>query len=142
MNAWYLPFILQGVSMFVDEFYFHEKRGLGKWERIGHPLDTVTVLACFAYLIWGSPSEMIYVSLCAVSCLFITKDEFVHRRNCSPMEHWLHALLFLLHPICFTAAFMLWQQNDLIALKVQFSIVFIFLIYQTLRWSKKWRMQA
>lgn len=141
MKAWYLPFIIQGLCMFVDEFYFHEKRGLGKWERLGHPFDTITVLSCYGYLIWFNPSEMIYVSLCAVSCLFITKDEFVHRRDCTSYEHWLHSLLFLLHPICFVAAYMLWQQNDFAALKIQFSIICLFLIYQTLRWSTKWRTQ-
>lgn len=142
MKIWYLPFILQGLSMFVDEFYFHEKRGLHKWESIGHPLDTLTVLACYGYLIWGHPNEMIYVVLCAISCLFITKDEFVHRQNCMPIEHWLHALLFLLHPVSFVAAFMLWADGDRGILQIQFTVICLFLVYQTLRWSSVWRMRA
>ncbi len=142
MKLLYLPFIIQGMAMFVDEFYFHEKRGLGRWESLGHPLDTSTVLACYGFLLWGSPSVVIYIGLCAFSCLFITKDEFVHREQCSPVEHWLHSLLFLLHPVCFTAAYHLWKMNDLMALQFQFVVIALFLVYQTLRWSSKWRMQV
>jgi len=28
--------------MGVDEFYFHRRRGLPRWERLAHPLDTMT----------------------------------------------------------------------------------------------------
>ena len=141
MTYLYLPFILQGLVMFVDEFYFHEKRGLLLWEKLGHPLDTLTVLLCYSYLLWGGGDLTIYVVMSSVSCLFITKDEFVHSPVCPPAEHWLHSLLFILHPICFLAAYFLREQGDITFLKIQTLVIFIFMFYQALRWSYPWRMQ-
>ncbi len=142
MKLLYLPFILQGLCMFVDEFYFHEKRGLLLWEKVGHPLDTLTVLSCYSYLIWGGADLSIYLILCGLSCLFITKDEFVHQGVCPAAEHWLHALLFILHPLSFLSAYLLWQTGELSFLKVQTVVILIFMFYQTLRWSIPWRFQA
>lgn len=138
----YLPFILQGLCMLVDEFYFHEKRGLPKWERIGHPLDTLTVLICYAALIWGQVDVMVYGALCAFSCLFITKDEWVHQEKCEGKEQWLHAMLFILHPLSFISAYLLILQGEVAFLKVQVMIVFVFMLYQTLRWSVSWPTQT
>lgn len=108
-----LPVLLQALAMFVDEFVFHRRRGLPRWERLGHPLDTLTVALCYGWLIAVPPSEphalSIYVGLCAFSCLFITKDEIVHARLCEPLETWLHALLFVLHPIVFLALALIWR---------------------------------
>lgn len=142
MKLLYLPFLLQGLAMFVDEFYFHEKRGLPRWERLGHPLDTITVLSCFAYLLWGQVNLNWYVGICTFSCLFITKDEFVHGQKCSGSEHWLHALLFILHPLSFLSGYLLWSHSDLLMLKIQFSAIGLFLIYQILRWSIPWPIPA
>jgi hypothetical protein len=142
MTVLYIPFVLQGLAMFVDEFYFHEKRGLLLWEKVGHPLDTLTVLSCYSYLIWGGGELTTYLVLCGISCVFITKDEFVHVGKCPATEHWLHALLFILHPLSFLSAYLLWQQGELRFLKIQTSVVFIFMFYQALRWSYPWRMQT
>ena len=142
MTVLYLPFILQGLAMFVDEFYFHEKRGLLLWEKVGHPLDTITVLSCYSYLLWGGADLNTYLVLCGISCLFITKDEFVHVGKCPATEHWLHALLFILHPLSFLSAYLLWQQGMLEFLKIQTLVIFIFMFYQALRWSYPWRMQT
>lgn len=141
MNLLFVPFILQAICMVVDEFYFHEKRGLLLWEKIGHPLDTLTVLGCYSYLIFGSVELNIYLLLCGISCIFITKDEFVHTVECPAAENWLHAMLFLLHPLSFLSAYLLWQQGDLAFLKIQTVVILIFMFYQTLRWSYPWRMQ-
>lgn len=142
MKLLYLPFIIQGVIMFVDEFYFHENRGLPRWESIGHPLDTLTVLGCYSYLIWGEVNLSVYLLLCGFSCLFITKDEFVHREQCTPAEQWLHSLLFILHPLSFVAGYFLWEAGEMTVLKIQFTVVTLFLFYQTLRWRSKWQTQA
>ncbi|HWU42647.1 MAG TPA: hypothetical protein VN132_04380, partial [Bdellovibrio sp.] len=48
--------ILQGSIMLIDEFFFHHKRGLPRWERIGHPLDTITVLTCLLFLYFTDPT--------------------------------------------------------------------------------------
>jgi hypothetical protein len=140
MKWLYLPFILQGLCMLVDEFYFHEKRGLPRWERLGHPLDTLTVFATLVYLLMDQVHAGVYVSLAIFSCLFITKDEFVHKEQCGAFEQWLHALLFVMHPILFLSAFWLWQVNDFTFLKIQSGIILAFLFYQIFRWSIPWRV--
>ena len=97
-----LPFVLQTLCMAVDELHFHRQRGLPRWERLGHPLDTLTVVACYAWLFFTPPSTLsitVYAGLSVFSSLFITKDEWVHNRYCGPAECWLHTLLFILHPL-------------------------------------------
>ncbi|HEX2671359.1 MAG TPA: hypothetical protein VHM25_10835, partial [Polyangiaceae bacterium] len=110
-----LPVLLQGLAMFVDEFVFHRKRGLPRWERLGHPLDSLTVALCYAWLVLvpaGHPHALgIYVGLCAFSCLFITKDEMVHSKLCAPLETWLHAVLFVLHPVVFLTLGLVWRSG-------------------------------
>ena len=46
--------------------------------------------------------------LAAFSCLLITKDEFVHQRLCTGGEHWVHAVLFILHPLVLIGTALLW----------------------------------
>lgn len=106
-----VPFALQSLCMAVDELYFHRQRSLPRWERLGHPLDTLTVLLCFGWLFWMPPSlgsAGIYAALSFFSCLFVTKDEPVHRRFCGAGEHWVHALMFMLHPMILLSAGLLW----------------------------------
>ncbi len=139
MSFLYLPFVLQGISMVFDEFYFHRKRGLPKWEVIGHPLDTLTVLAVYIFLIVQDYSLLnlqIALGLTLFSSLFITKDEFVHSEKCEPQENWLHAVLFVLHPMSLGSAIYIWYaQIDPLFLRVQAFVVAAFLIYQILYWS-------
>ena len=106
-----IPFFLQMIVIALDEIVFHIKRDLPKWERIGHPLDTLTVIACFAF-VWLVPfdSSLIwwYVALAAFSCLFVTKDEFVHKHHCPAAEQWLHAVLFINHSVLLTCLGLIW----------------------------------
>jgi 2-polyprenyl-6-hydroxyphenyl methylase / 3-demethylubiquinone-9 3-methyltransferase len=97
-----LPLLAQAAAMVVDEAYFHRRRELPRWERIGHPLDTLAMIVCIAWLLAGGPLAG-YVVLAVASTLFVTKDEFVHARACSGGEQWLHALLFTLHPVVLAA---------------------------------------
>jgi hypothetical protein len=128
--------------MFVDEFYFHEKRGLPKWERIGHPLDTISVLAVFGYCLlvpFAESAVVLFFALALGSCLLITKDEWVHQREaCPPFEAWLHSVLFILHPLVFFGAYSLWASGARNYLLIQSLIVSIFLGYQILRWNISW----
>jgi hypothetical protein len=106
-----IPFVLQMLCMAVDELYFHRQRTLPRWERLGHPLDTLLVLGCLGWLLAVPPEARalgIYVGLSICSCLFVTKDELVHRQCCSAAEHWLHAVLFTLHPLVLLSAGLLW----------------------------------
>lgn len=139
----YLPFVLQGLVMVVDEFILHEKRRLQTWERYGHPLDSLSVLLAFLFLMnfpWSPVNQNIYVGICVVSCLFITKDEFVHYEQSSAFEHWLHALLFLLHPVTFWCAGLIWKENPSDNfLRLQTFVIFFFMVYQIIRWSSVWQ---
>jgi hypothetical protein len=138
----FIPFALQGLAMFFDEFYFHRKRGLPLWERIGHPVDSLSVLACYGFIYFQAPTDLnikIYIALCAFSCLLITKDEFVHTQHCDARENWLHSILFVLHPITFLSAGLIWKENlspEFIA--VQPLVVLLFMTYQILYWSPLW----
>ncbi len=138
-----LPMILQGLVMFVDEFYFHRLRGLPLWERLGHPLDTLTVLACFGWLIFNPLQESslgAWIGCASLSCLWVTKDEWIHHRYCSASEAWLHALLFILHPICFfSVGWMAWVGGYEWLIKIQAILLTLFMAYQLIYWNILWR---
>jgi hypothetical protein len=157
------PFAVQGGLMVVDEFVYHWRRGLGRWERLGHPLDTLTVAACLAMAAWADFSLgrlALFAGLCVFSCLFVTKDEFVHRRECDTQEVWLHALLFQLHPLAFLSAGAIWYLRgtepasrpallvhvdaELLhtGLCVQLGLVGLFFVYQVLYWNVPWKLRT
>jgi hypothetical protein len=99
-----LPFLLQGGLMVVDEG-FHLRRGLPAWERWGHPLDTFMAVGCYALALLAPSAGLgIYLAAAVLSCIIVTKDEWVHARHCSGAEAWLHACLFLLHPVVLALA--------------------------------------
>jgi hypothetical protein len=161
--AWALvaPLPIQGVAMLYDELHFHRARGLGRWERIGHPLDTVTMLACVAWALAVEPTPRaagVYAALAIVSCLFVTKDEVVHARSCTAGEHWLHAILFLVHPVILVSLALLWLAahrarpdgatlawrlpDSVTALRIltwQFAGTAAFGLYQAAYWNLPWR---
>lgn len=155
-----LPFALQALCMVFDEGYFHVRRGLPKWERIGHPIDTCSVLVCMAFVLFVPFSKStltIYIILAAFSSILVTKDEFVHKEHCPASENWLHAVLFTLHPIALTCAGFIWpvvqgvevtpwiarwldQPEKLLTfLNMQFSVMILFLIYQIIFWNFVWK---
>jgi 2-polyprenyl-3-methyl-5-hydroxy-6-metoxy-1,4-benzoquinol methylase len=129
----------QAIAMLVDELWFHRRRGLGRWERIGHPLDTLTIVACLAWLLIASPSDPIalpiYVGLAISSTLFVTKDESIHARECGGGEQWLHAVLFALHPIVLAAFGLVWWSGHDALLAGQLVVTLGFLGYQVLYWN-------
>ncbi|HEX2582636.1 MAG TPA: hypothetical protein VHL30_00780 [Chlamydiales bacterium] len=163
---WWLaivPFLLQAFAIFLDEGVFHIRRGLPKWERIGHPLDTLTVLLCMGFVIWipfSKTALIIYISFCIFSSLFVTKDEFVHKEHCPASEQWLHAVLFTLHPIALAMAGFIWPVVQGVSLEGwmfswldnpealrrflygQFVAMSGFLIYQILFWNVLWKPKA
>ncbi len=150
-------FVFQGAVILVDEFYYHHKRGLGRWERIGHPADMLTVLLCFA-VVWTlepTPGNIkLYIGLALFSCVFITKDEFVHVHLCPPGEMWLHAFLFVLHPLTLATLGGYWLAAHGVVsggllppaaiaafrtfLVGQTAIVVAFWLYQILYWNVAW----
>lgn len=136
-----VPFALQAVAMLVDELYFHRRRGLPRWERIGHPLDTASVVGCYAFA-WAVPPSSTswpwYALLAGVSCLLVTKDELVHAARCAPAEQWLHAALFVLHPIVLGAGALLWLRGERALLALSASLTGSFGVYQVLYWNVPW----
>lgn len=109
----FIPFALHAILMGIDEV-IHHQRGLKSWERWGHPLDTLTVLMCVLFVLYApfnETNQMIYLALAIFSTLFVTKDEWVHARECNPFEQWLHALLFILHPVLLYLVYYFWSTN-------------------------------
>lgn len=151
-----VPLGVQALAMVVDELHFHRRRGLGAWERIGHPLDTLTVLACLGWAMFVPPTQraiVVYVLMAFASCLFITKDEPVHAARCSPGEQWLHAVLFVVHPMSLAVVGLLWQgvhsshqpapswldglpASTMVA--GQLVVTTVFCLYQILYWNIPW----
>lgn len=139
------PLVLQGVLILIDEFMFHRSRGLDTWEVWGHPLDTLSVglvFAIAAFLEFTPETEKVFFFMAVFSSLFVTKDEFIHAKLCPPAEHWLHAVLFLLHPLSFLAAWALWKDGQWSGvLKIQFLIILSFMFYQLIYWGVRWNRQ-
>ncbi len=133
--------VCQSVIMLVDEMYFHRRRVLPRWERIGHPLDTLTVLLCYALTLALPPSPLavrLFAGFAVFSCLFVTKDEFVHARECRPLEQWLHALLFVLHPVVLAGIALLWIRHAHAVLLLQAGLTLSFGLYQAVYWNLSW----
>lgn len=135
--------VLQGILMGIDEVYFHRRRGLGQWESWGHPIDTLSFLA--AALIAFAPVDFffglrqeIFLGAAIFSSVLITKDEFIHQKECTGAESWLHALLFVLHP---PALWALWeignsQHRNLLAIEI--GLISLVFCGQILYWNFQW----
>ena len=137
-----IPLLIQAVLMFIDEIHFHRLRGLPRWERVGHPIDTFSVLLCYGVALTQPPSGgalTVYAALAILSCLLITKDEFVHARLCPPAEQWLHALLFVVHPIVLGATGLLWFKHKTAILAGQSAMTVAFGCYQLIYWNHPWK---
>jgi 2-polyprenyl-6-hydroxyphenyl methylase/3-demethylubiquinone-9 3-methyltransferase len=132
-----VPIAAQAIAMAVDEGYFHRRRGLPRWERIGHPLDTLSIAACLAWLLIAPRGAAlpVYAGLAVISCVFVTKDEPIHARLCTAGEHWLHAILFVLHPIVLAAFAYMWWAGYRGAVAVQLAAVLAFCGYQVVYWN-------
>lgn len=139
-----LPFVLYAVAMAWDELYFHHRRGLPLWERLGHPLDTITLAVCVAWTVMRpyTPENLdIFLGLSLFSCLFVTKDEFLHARACAPAENWVHSLLFILHPVCLGVTgwiWVSWPWPQRAFLPAELAAVLGFLLYQIIFWNFLW----
>lgn len=137
MSTFLIASTIQGLVVLIDEFFFHHRRGLPRWERLGHPLDSSTVILCLTFLYFTQPSPtnvIIYYALAIASCLCVTKDEWVHWKYCGPEEMWLHAVLFILHPIVLYTAMSQWQEQSSEILLVGGFILTLF-VYQVVYWN-------
>lgn len=145
MIVYLLPLLVleQSLGLLVDEFYFHHRRDLNSWERLGNPLDTLTALLCFAFLCGEAPSPShasIYGALAIFSTLFVLKDESFQLRTCTLREHRLHTIMFLWHPVAYFAAYKLWvSELWRVFLHGQLYFLAFFLVYQLSYWNLLWR---
>ncbi len=121
--------------MFFDEFYFHRRRGLPRWEKIGHPVDSFFFLLPFLYIVFANFNSIIFLGLCLLSCLIITKDEWVHAQKCEGAENWLHSLLFIIHPISLAGLYAAYFFNLQDLIEVQTVIIAAFMLYQIVYWN-------
>ena len=150
--SFFIPFLfaVHGIIMATDEFWFHRKRNLPKWERWGHPIDTLSFIFCLslALTLPGSRGNVVVYSLAALfSLLLITKDEWVHFRYCTALEMWLHALLFLIHPILLAVAGIYLARFELkldieylrFWILLQTVISILFFCYQVIYWNGPWK---
>ena len=136
-----VPFALQGVLLMIDEFGCHHRRHLGRWERLGHPIDTLAFAAALAFLMFTAPSDRalyVYGALSVLSCLIVTKDEWEHGLHCAGFENWLHACLFMLHPTLLIWAGYLWWAHDPrfdLVVGGATALASVFAVYQIVYWN-------
>jgi len=129
---------LQTLFMWADEWIYHRRRGLESWERWGHPLDSLAYVSALVLPAFAPPQPFwvqLYIILAIFSALITTKDEWVHAAKCAAGEHWVHAVLFLVHPSILIFVGYLWLAGDGFGLrKVLPGLVGIFTCYQIARW--------
>jgi hypothetical protein len=128
---------LQGAAITFDEFHFHWKRNLPQWERIGHPVDSVSLLIPIGFLAFAQRTpafENAYILFSILSCLCITKDEWIHHEHSEPSENWLHSVLFILHPVVLISGYFVWGTLEL-PVQLFFYSVLCFTLYQIIFWN-------
>ncbi len=132
------------ILFFVDEIVFHRKRGLPRWERIGHPVDTFLTGIAHGYLVLNplhaGGSVLTFGMLAIVSSIAISKDEWVHKAECTAEEMWFHSLLFILHPVTLICSAWLSSQNlYLEIIRGQVFLIAAVLVYQIVYWNFLWK---
>ena len=154
-----LPLVEQGLAVLVDEFYFHFARGLPRWEHLGHPLDTFTVLAPILWQGFSLQSQgnlTVYIVAAAFSCFFVIKDEFVHADVCAPAEHVMPCSSSCIHwflPRCPCSGLYITRPPErscgsnrfrglASALPIQAAILTLYMIYQAVYWNLIWKAPA
>jgi hypothetical protein len=125
--------------MLVDEWVYHRRRKLDLFETWGHPIDTALFIAALAVPACLPPSRAALVAfggLSLLSLLVITKDEWVHARACEPAEHWLHALLFVLHaPVLISVGLTWLAAPDARILRLMPLMVSGWMLFQIAYWT-------
>ncbi len=154
------PFLLQALLIIFDEGFYHIRRGLPRWERIGHPVDTFSFVACLCLvqsIPYSTQGLIWFVILTILSCLLITKDEFIHKHHCPASEQWVHAVMFINHPVMLASLGLLWyassgashshlitlaiQDKKVVSLFLKTQTIFTvaFMIYQIIFWNFIWQ---
>ncbi len=136
----------QGALMLVDELHFHRGRGLGRWESWGHVADSAVFAAVLLLpaLTLPTPSRLaLYAAGAAASTLLVAKDQWIHARECGGTEHWVHALLYSLHPAALLAVGTLWTREEGAALRAALPLLVLAIsAYQWSYWIDARRFRA
>jgi 2-polyprenyl-6-hydroxyphenyl methylase/3-demethylubiquinone-9 3-methyltransferase len=144
--AWPLAGAQAGL-MLVDEGAFHRVRRLGEWESWGHVADSAVFAAALAPPALLAPTmgaAVLYAGMALASTVLVTKDEWIHARECEPAENWVHALLFALHPCVLIAVGALWARGEGSLLRSALPLaVAAYSFYQWLYWlgGRRFRME-
>ena len=130
---------LQGFCLIFDEFVFHWRRDLPRWERLGHPIDSLAFLAALAIpALWEAQSDLVkivYGIVAMVSCLCVTKDEGVHLKLATAREQHLHGLMFLLHSAILVLIWNAWKNGNFQLPAAMLFPIAAFSVYQIVYWN-------
>ena len=138
----------QAALMLVDERVFHRLRRLGARESWGHVADSLLFTAALAPAALLPPTRgaaVLYAGLALVSTILVTKDEWIHTRECKAAENWVHSLLFCLHPCVLIAVGALWTRGEGAFLRAGLPLVVAaYSFYQWLYWlgARRFRREA
>jgi 2-polyprenyl-6-hydroxyphenyl methylase/3-demethylubiquinone-9 3-methyltransferase len=128
----------QGTLMVVDEAVFHRERVLGRAESWGHVADTLVFVATLSIPAFQPQTTawlLAYAIGAVFSSVFITKDEWIHTKECRAGEHWVHSLLFVVHPTILIAMGALWTHERNATLRIAAAASSLaFATYQWLYW--------
>jgi CDP-diglyceride synthetase len=128
---------LQGLLLGYDEIVLHRQREMPKWERWGHPIDSFFfLLPILLAALWREQlSGGLYIGLAILSCLVITKDEWIHVGRVGALESTLHAFLFLLHPVTLYWGYQCWLDKNFPLLQLAAGIQMAVLALQAVYWN-------
>ncbi len=138
-----LPFGAQGFLIALDEFVCHRRRGLSLWEQTSHLIDTLSFLVALSVIFWADPTPFsisLFFVFSILTCLSVTKDEWIHAEYSTGFECWLHSLLFILHPLALISAYSIWTNSpeSLEWLKMPYLVISGFGFYQLARLLYEW----
>lgn len=129
---------IQGALLMYDDVVLHRRRGLPRWERIGHPIDAFffTLPIALGAICGSDTPSGVYWTLSLLSCLIILKDEWVHVGRIEALEATVHAALFVLHPVTLFAAWKLAQTGQTVGLWLAWIALLGVVSFQTIYWNR------
>ncbi len=128
---------IQGMLLMYDDIVLHQRRGLPRWERIGHPIDTFFFALPIGLAAWkgSETSASVYGGLALLSCLVILKDEWVHVGRINALEATIHAALFVIHPVTLYMAWQLAKTGQTLGLLLAWTALVCVVVFQIIHWN-------
>lgn len=106
--------LFHAVLYFLDEHYFHRKRGLSDNEVKSGMFDGILYVITVGLTIFTTYSKglsYLYITLALLSCLSIVKHEYFYPETMDKKERITHALLYIIHPLILFAFYQSWQSS-------------------------------